>query len=125
MAVSPAAAAGSVLFGKILGVVDEDVGAFGQLAHGLVESGVAGFVIGGVDQHSFFSLQTKSHAALGMVQPRGFNAITVGHGQASIVDVVEIELRPHLVKIDGKIRRSHLLGHDLLQAASAAGRVKD
>ena len=29
------------------------------------------------------------------------------------------------VEVDGKVGRGHLLGHDLLEAASAAGRVED
>ncbi len=124
VAVSPAAAAGFVFFGKILRVVDQDVGAFGELAHGLVEVRVAGFVVGGVDQNAFFGFEAESHASLRMIQPRGFDPGAIGHGQASIVDVVEVELRLDLVEVDGEIRRGHLFGHYLLETTRATGRVE-
>jgi len=41
MAVSPAPSARFVFLGKILCVIDEDVGAFGQLAHSLVEGSLS------------------------------------------------------------------------------------
>ena len=59
-----------------------------------------------------------------MVQPRGLDLDAFAHGQASVLDVVEITLRLHLVKVDGKIRRSHLLGKHLLEAAGLGGGVE-
>src|ERR1700680_3268540 len=49
VAVSPAVAAGFIFFGKILRIVDEDVGAFGEFAHGFVKFCIAGFVVGRID----------------------------------------------------------------------------
>src|SRR5690349_16444959 len=64
VAVSPAALAGFVFFRKILRVVDEQVGAGGELAHILIEQRVAGLVVGGIDHHAFFGLEAVAHAAL-------------------------------------------------------------
>src|SRR5579864_9646548 len=125
MAMSPATASSFVLFGKILRIVDQNVGAFSQLAHGFVEVGITGFIIRCVDQHAFFGFEAKSHAALRVVEPCGLDLDAVAHGQASIFDIVEVALGFHLVEVDRKIGRSHLLGKNLLQPALAPEGVKD
>src|SRR5689334_11001167 len=73
MAVAPAALAGFVFFGKVLSVVDQNVGAFGEFAQVLVETLIAGFVVGGVNQNAFLALDAESQAALRVIQPHGLN----------------------------------------------------
>src|ERR1700683_1688046 len=125
MAVSPAAAARLVLFGKILRVVDEHVRAFGQLAYSFIEFNVAGFVVGGVDENSIFGFDAKSHATLRMVQPRRLQLDAIFHRDAAGFDIVEVTMRRHLIEPHGKVRRSHLIGQDLLETASSRGTLKE
>src|SRR5438270_1231648 len=60
-----------------------------------------------------------------MIQPGRSDPDAIFHGQASVFDVVEVEFGFHLVEIHRKVRRRHLLGHDLLKAASARGGMKN
>src|ERR1700733_4386753 len=124
MAVSPAAAAHCVLLRKVLRVIDQNVGAFGQLAHAFVELRIARFVVGCVHQHAFFRFDPESQAPLRMIQPRGLDADAVFHVDASVFDIAKTALRAHLVEIHRKVRRRHLLGHHLLNVASPSGRMK-
>ena len=125
MAVSPAATAGDVFFGKVLRVVDEYVGTVGQFAHGFVKVCIAGLIVRGVNQNAIFGLQTEPHASLRVIQVRRFDLNAVSHVEAAIFDVVKAPGRLHMVEIHGEVRRSHLLGHDLLQAPRPAGGVED
>jgi len=125
VAVSPATAARFVFLGKILCVVDENVRAFGQLAHGLVENGVAGFVVGSVDEDSIFGFEAEAHASLGMVEPCGLQLNPVFHRDTSGLDVGEVALRLHLADVHGKVGCGHLIGKDLLEAAHPARTLKE
>ena len=125
MAVSPAPSARFVFLGKILCVIDEDVGAFGQLAHSLVEGSIAGLIVGGVDKHSFFGFHAEAHASLGMVEPRGLHVDAIFHGDAAALDVIEIAMRRHLIESYGEVRGGHLIGQDLLEMAGARGTLEE
>ena len=60
-----------------------------------------------------------------MVQPRGLQVHAVFNVDASGIDFVKGLSGPHLVQIDGKVGGGHLFGHDLLEAAGAAGGVEE
>jgi hypothetical protein len=120
MAVSPAAAGRFILFGKILRIVDKYVGAFSELAHVLVKQVVARFVIGGIDQHSFRSLDTESEAALRMMEPfRLQGAVIELH--LAFFDAEELAFRGHLAHVHREVGIGHLAFDRVLQAAIAAG----
>ncbi len=123
-AVSPALFELLVLVGQVLRVVDEHVGALCQFAHVLVEHGMAGLVIGGVDQDAVLGLQAETEAALRMVQPHGLHGAIV-EGDAVFFDVVEVAVRGHLRHVDGKIRIGHLLFDGALQPARAVRRMEE
>ncbi len=124
MAVSPAVAAGLVLFRKILSIVDEDICAFSEFADGFIENGIAGLVVGGVDENSIFGFQAEAHASLRMVEPGSLELHTVFHGDTAAIEVVEIAAGFHLVDLHRKIRRGHLIGKNLFKAAGSAGALE-
>src|SRR6202035_1721828 len=86
---------------------------------------ISRLIVGGVDQNAFFGFDSKSHAALRMIEPGRLDLDAVAHWQASVLYVVEASLRAlHVVHADGKIRRSHLLAKYLFQTPGAARRVE-
>jgi hypothetical protein len=91
----------------------------------LSKTGVAGLVVGGVDQDSIFGFEAEAHASLGMVEPRGLQLDAVFNGDASALDVVKIAARLHLADIHGEIRRGHLIGQHLFEAAGSAGALEE
>ncbi len=125
VAVSPAAAMRFVFFGKILRIVDEDVRAFCQFADGFIEGGVAGLVVGSVDQDSIFGFEAETHASLGMVEPSGLQLDAVFKRDASALDIVKIAPRFHLADIHREVRRGHLIGEHLFEAAHPAGALEE
>ena len=64
VAMAPAAAASFVFFGKVLRIVDQNVCAFRQLAHVLIEDGIAGFIVGGVNRNAVFRFRAGSPCSL-------------------------------------------------------------
>src|SRR5208337_1905944 len=123
--VSPAAAVGFVFLGKILCIVDEHVRAFSQFADSFVEVGIAGLVVGGVDEDSVFGFEAEAHASLRMVEPRGLHLDAVFKRDASTLDVAKIAARFHLADIHREIGRGHLIGQDLFEAAHPAGALEE
>src|SRR5579864_1092571 len=105
VAVSPAAAAGGVVFGKILRVVDQYVGAFRQLANAFVEFRISRLVVGGVHKYAIFRLNAESKAALRMVQPLSLDSDSVFHVEAAVLYVVEVAAGAHLIQVDREVRR--------------------
>src|SRR5579872_5694781 len=122
--VSPAALAGGVLFRKVLRVIDEQVGAFGELAYVLVEDRMSGFVIRRVHDDLIIGLNAEAQAALRMVQPHRLDHAIIER-DAVFFDVVEVAMRGHLAHIDGEVGVAHLLFDRALQATAAARRVKE
>ena len=103
-------------FGGVLGVVDEGVGAVGQPPHRLVALPVAGLVVGGVDEHLAVALDAIPQAALGVVQAGGAQHQLVV-GDAFLLDLEEVPVRPHGAHVDREVRVGHLLFQGLLHAA--------
>jgi hypothetical protein len=89
-----------------------------------VEKRLAGLIVGGVNQNAFAGLHTEAEAALGMVQRHGAQGAVL-HGHLAFSDVVEVAVRRHLPHVHGEIRLVHLLFQHTLQAAGAAGGVKE
>lgn len=125
MAVSPAAFVRLVFFWKVLRVIDENVGTRGQLADVFVERGIAGLVIGGIDDSAFRSLQAKPHAALRVIEPLGLYCNAIAEGNFAGFQVVEVANRAHLAEINREVWGSHLFFHDLLKSAGPSGRMED
>ena len=75
-----------------------------MIGQAFVEGRIARFIVCGVDQYAFVSLDPKSQAALRMIQPRCLNADAVFHIDASVLDVAEVALRSHRAEIDRKVR---------------------
>ena len=124
VAVSPTLFARSVFFRKILGVVDEQVGAFSQLADAFIKDRISRFVIRGVNNGLAFGFHAEAQAALRMVEPHGLHGAAFQRG-AAFVDITELAVRGHVTHVYGEIWVGHLLFQRLLQTARAAGRVKD
>jgi len=124
VAMSPALFAGSVLFRKILRVIDEQVRAFSQLADALIKDRIARFIVRGVNNDFALSFHAEAKAALRMVEPLGLHG-TAFQLSAAFVDGAELAVRGHVTHVDREIWVGHLLFKRLLQAACAAGRVED
>src|SRR5581483_2121475 len=124
VAMAPAALFRVIFLGQILGVVDEDVSAFSQLADAAVEDRVAGLVVGGVHQGARSGLQAEAEAALGMIQPHGLNGAVVERN-FGFAERAELSAGGHLAHVHGKIGIGHLLLEGALQTAVAAGCVKE
>ena len=124
VAVSPALFAGGVFFRKILRVVDQQVSAFSQLADAFIKDGIAGLIVRGVNNDLALGFHAEAQAALRMVEPHGLHGAAFKLG-AAFVDGAELAVRGHVTHVHGEIWVGHLLFQRLLQAARAAGRVKD
>src|SRR5581483_9462045 len=122
---SPASAASGILLRQILGIVDQNVGAFRKLAYSLVESGIARLIIGGIHHYTLFSLNAKSQASLGMIEPCRLDTDAVLHVETAVLDIAEIAPSPHLVEIYREIWRGHLVRHYLLKASRPARGMKE
>src|SRR5256885_2132827 len=109
---------------EVLTIVDQNVSAFGQLADIFVEDGMAGLVIGGVDDHFVLGLETEAEASLGMVEPRGVHHAIIER-ELALFDIVEIPVRLHGAHVDREIGIHHLLFQRALQSATAAGGVEE
>src|SRR5690348_6375656 len=77
--VAPAPAADFIFLGQVLGVVDEHVRTFGQLAYLLVEYSLARLVVGRVNQHAVARFHAEAR------QPWGWLRDMVRNTQFSIV----------------------------------------
>jgi len=124
VAVSPALLARGIFFRQVLCVIDQQVGALGQLADAFIEHRIAGLVVRGVDQGLALCFHAEAQAALRMIEPHGLHGAIVERG-AAFVDIDELPVRRHLTHVHGEIGIGHLLFQSLLQPARAAGGVKD
>src|SRR5258708_40203065 len=73
VAVSPATLPGSVLLGKVLSVVNQNVCTFSQLANVLIEDRMTRLIIRSVNDDFVVRFNTEPQASLRMVQPHGLN----------------------------------------------------
>src|SRR5882724_1841673 len=124
VAVSPALFAGGVFFGEVLGVVNEQVGAFSQLANAFIEDRIARLVVRGVNNDLALGFHAEAQAALRMIEPLGVYGAMIERG-AAFVDIGELAVRGHLTHVHREIGIGHLFFQRLLQAAGAAGGVED
>jgi len=124
VAVSPALFASGIFVGEILCVIDEHVSAFSKLADVLIENGMAGFIVCGVDQDFAFGFHAEAETSLRMVEPFGVDGAMIKLN-AAFVDIGKLAACGHLTHVDREIGIGHLLFESLLQSARAAGGVKD
>lgn len=124
MAVSPTAALGFVFLGQILGVINEHVGTFGEFADVAVKNGMAGLVVGGVNENSVVGFEAEAETSLGMIEPHGLHNAIVKFNPL-FFHVVKIAMCRHLAHIDWEVGVGHLLLNGALQATSAAGGVEE
>jgi len=122
--VSPALLAGGVFFREVLGVVNEQVGAFSQLADAFIEDRIARLVVRGVNNDLALGFHAEAQAALRMIEPLGVYGAMIERG-AAFVDIGELAVRGHLTHVHREIGIGHLFFQRLLQAAGAAGGVED
>src|SRR5205085_7602174 len=92
--------------------------------HVLVEYGMAGLIVGGINENALVSLNAESQASLRMVQPHGLDDAIV-KCDAVFFNVIEVAMRGHLCHVDREVRIGHLLFDRALQSAAAAGRVEE
>src|SRR6266849_6268604 len=116
---APAAASAGELLGRVLRVVDEDVGAGGELAKALIELGVAGLIIGGIDDRARWRVDAKAQAALRVVEPTGSDFVLADLEGVAAGDFLELALGGHGRHIHGEIGDGHLRFEDLLEAVAA------
>ena len=124
VAVAPAAFPGGVLLRQILRVIDEDVRAFRELAHVLVEDGVSRLIVSGIDNHFIFGLNAEAEASLGMIEPHGLDNAIV-ECDAVFFDVIKMPVRRHLTHVHRKVRIGHLFFDGPLQSAATAGGMEE
>lgn len=112
-----------VFLGRELGVVDEDVGAFGVFAQDLVEPGIAMFVIAGVNDDGTVGLEAKSCGALGMVEGEGMDReVLVAEG--GFLELDEVALGGEEVEFDGEVGEGHLTFEDVFDFGGGAAGVE-
>jgi len=119
--VAPAFAFGGELLGGILGVVNEDVGAVGELAEIVVEFGDAGLVVGGVNDRADGRLNAEAEAALGMIEPGGADSRAVDFKLVAAGDFAEVARGGHGADVHGKVGAGELSLEDLAEAIGAKG----
>ena len=124
MAMAPAALVRLIFLRKILGVVDQHVGALRQFPDVLIEDDMSRFVVGRVNEHLPAGFEPEPKTALRVIEPHRFNQAVV-KGNLTFFDVVELPVGRHLVHVDRKIRIGHLLFNGPLQASTAVGGVKE
>src|ERR1051326_3902226 len=90
--VSPALSASGIFFRQILGIVNEQVSAFSQLADILIKERIAGLVVRGVNNDLAFSFHAEAKTALRMVEPHGLHGAAFQLG-AAFVDIAELAVR--------------------------------
>src|SRR5579872_677606 len=115
---SPAAMRGELL-GRVLRVVDEDVGASGEVAQGGIEVRFTRLVVGGIDDRASGRLEAEAEATLRMIEPARHDARIANREGIAAGDFAELALRRHGAQIHREVRVSHLRLEDALQAVAA------
>src|SRR6266478_9205049 len=116
---APTAAGAGELLRRVLSVVDENVGASGELAKALIELGVARLIIGGIDDRAGGRVDAKAQAALRVVEPAGSDFVFADLEGVAAGDFLELALGGHGGHIHGEIGDGHLRFEDLLETVAA------
>jgi len=116
---APALARGGKLRGSELRVVDEDVCVCGEFAEVFVQGGIAGLVVGGVDDDAGGSLDAEAEATLRMVEPARGYLVFADLESVAAAQLAELSARAHGREVHGKIGQGHLRFEDLAQGVAA------
>ena len=114
--VAPALARGGELLRRKLRVVDEDVGAGGQLEQALVQLRHTRLVVRGIDNRARRRFQAESQAALRMVQPARGHLCGANLVLVAVAHLGKFARRRHRGNVHREIRMGHLRFEDLFQA---------
>src|SRR5690348_10283379 len=91
VAVAPASPASSIFIWKVLGVVNENVGAFCELTDILIEDRMSGLVVSGVNDDTFAGFDPKTETALRVVEPHTLDDAVV-ECDPVFLDVVKVTM---------------------------------
>lgn len=116
---SPTAAGGGQLLGRILGVVNYDIGTVSELAEIGVELGHTGFVIGGIHERAARHVEAVGQTSLRMMQPAGRNFRSVNFPFIAASHLVEDAGGAHHGGVNGEIRAGELRFENLFQTLGA------
>src|SRR5712671_7144217 len=115
---APATSRARQLLWCVLGVVDEDIGAFGQFSQCFVELLVSRLVVCSIGYGTGRCFDAESQTPLGMVQPfRRYLVFTDREGIAA-GQFLEFASSAHGREVYREVRHSHLRFKDLFQAVA-------